>query len=114
MTRRDFMRRAGAGAAGAVRATRGISAACPDAEAERQLLFPFNYVDVKLTGGPLLDQFQRIHRAYLTLDEDQVLKVYRQRAGLPAPGPDMGGWYDANAFAPGHSLGQYISGLARF
>ena len=115
MTRRDFMRRAGAGAAGAVRATRGMSAAArPAAEAERQILFQFNYSDVKLTGGPLLDQFQRIHSAYLTLDEDQVLKVYRRRAGLPAPGPDMGGWYDANAFAPGHSLGQYISGLARF
>ncbi len=49
------------------------------------------------------------------LDEDRVLKVYRLRANLPAPGPDMGGWYDpADAFAPGHSLGQYISGLARF
>jgi len=115
MTRRDFLKRAGAStAAGAVRATHGASAARPVAEAERQRLFAFNYPDVKLTGGPLLDQFQRIHRAYLTLDEDQVLKVYRQRAGLPAPGPDMGGWYDANAFAPGHSLGQYISGLARF
>ena len=90
MTRRDFMRRAGAGAAGAVRATRGMSAAArPAAEAERQILFQFNYSDVKLTGGPLLDQFQRIHSAYLTLDEDQVLKVYRRRAGLPAPGPDM-------------------------
>jgi hypothetical protein len=26
----------------------------------------------------------------------------------------MGGWYDLNGFVPGHSLGQYISGLARF
>lgn len=25
----------------------------------------------------------------------------------------MGGWYGANGFIPGHSLGQYISGLAR-
>ena len=26
----------------------------------------------------------------------------------------MGGWYDLDGFVPGHSLGQYISGLARF
>ena len=42
---------------------------------------------------------------------------------MPAPGPDMGGWYDNSAdfnekdnfhgFVPGHSFGQYISGLAR-
>ena len=25
----------------------------------------------------------------------------------------MGGWYGAGGFIPGHSLGQYISGLAR-
>ncbi len=25
----------------------------------------------------------------------------------------MGGWYGREGFAPGHSLGQYISGLAR-
>ena len=42
------------------------------------------------------------------------LKVFRQRAGLPAPGQDMGGWYDGDAFAPGHSFGQYVSGLARY
>jgi hypothetical protein len=26
----------------------------------------------------------------------------------------MGGWYDLDGFVPGHALGQYISGLARF
>jgi len=80
----------------------------------REKLFQFRYSDVRLTGGPLQSQFHRIHASYLALDEDRVLKVYRQRAGLPAPGQDMGGWYDAEAFAPGHALGQWISGLARF
>jgi len=42
-----------------------------------------------------------------------LLKVYRQRAGIPAPGDDMGGWYDADGFVPGHTIGQYISGLSR-
>src|SRR5579884_1560942 len=73
-----------------------------------------DYADVRLTGGPLKEQFDRIYTSYLALDNDRLLKVYRQRAGLPAPGEDMGGWYDAAGFVPGHSLGQYISGLSRY
>ena len=73
----------------------------------------FAYSDVKLTGGPL-SSVDRIHASYMALDEDRLLKVYRQRAGLPAPGEDMGGWYDAEGFGPGQVLGQIISGLARF
>src|SRR3546814_12108664 len=45
---------------------------------------------------------------------DLLLKVFRQNAGLPAPGPDMGGWYDADGFVPGLAFGQYVSGIARF
>src|SRR6516164_2147251 len=52
-------------------------------------LAQFRYREVKLTGGPLKDQFDRVHKAYLTLNEDQLLKVFRQRAHLPAPGEDM-------------------------
>lgn len=71
------------------------------------------YSAVKITGGPLQRQYEAVHAHYLSLDNDRLLKVYRQRAGLPAPGLDMGGWYDYNGFVPGHALGQYISGLAR-
>ena len=80
----------------------------------REKLFLFRYSDVELTGGPLKDQFDRIHAAYLGLNEDGLLKELRVRAGLPAPGEYLGGWYDRDGFAPGHSFGQYISGLARF
>ena len=81
---------------------------------EREKLHEFSYRDVKLTGGPLKDQYDRIYRFYLALDNNRLLKVYRQKAGLAAPGEDMGGWYDAEGFVPGHGLGQYISGLARY
>jgi DUF1680 family protein len=73
----------------------------------------FDYKDVRLTGGPLKEQYDHLHAHYLGLDNDRLLKGYRQHAGLPAPGKDMGGWYDPDGFVPGHSLGQYISGLAR-
>jgi hypothetical protein len=82
----------------------------------------FGYGDVELLEGPLRQQFQTNHAFYLDLNEDSLLKPFRQRAGLPAPGDDMGGWYDwvdgvhlpdSHGFAPGHSFGQYLSGLAR-
>ena len=76
-------------------------------------LAEFDYGAVELTGGPLKQQYDRIHAAYLALDNDRLLRVYRERAGLPAPGEPMGGWYGRDGFVPGHSLGQYISGLAR-
>lgn len=101
-----------------VAATAALANLCPayglGVWTSRERLAEFNYSAVKITGGPLKDQFGRIHAAYLALDNDRLLKVYRQRAGLPAPGEDMGGWYDADGFVPGHSLGQYISGLSRF
>ena len=74
----------------------------------------FSYSQVTLTEGPLAAMYHRMRAHYLKLDEDRLLKIYRQRAGIPAPGRDMGGWYDANGFVPGHLLGQFISGLSRF
>ncbi len=84
------------------------------ADSSREPLRQFDYADVQLTGGPFAQQYDALHAHYLALSNDRLLKVYRQRAGLPAPGRDMGGWYDTDGFVPGHSLGQYISGLARF
>ena len=56
-------------------------------------LSQFGYGDVELLEGPIREQFDRNHAFYLALDEDSLLKPFRQRAGLPAPGEDMGGWY---------------------
>ena len=100
VTRRQFLGSAGAGVA---------VAAAPS----RRRLREFAYGDVRLTDGPIGEMYRRTQAHFLGLDEDRILKVYRQRAGLPAPGRDMGGWYDANGFVPGHLIGQFISGLAR-
>lgn len=78
-----------------------------------EVMREFPYGRVRPTGGPIKQHLDRIHAHYLALDDDRLLKVFRQRAGLPAPGLDMGGWYDTNGFVPGLTLGQYISGLAR-
>ena len=72
----------------------------------------FDYPQVELLDSPLRRQFDTNHAFFLHLDDDRMLKIYRQRAGLPAPGADMGGWYDD--FCPGAHFGQYVSALARF
>jgi DUF1680 family protein len=86
-------------------------------------LTPVRYAQVRLLDGPLREQFDRNHAFFLALSEDSLLKPFRQKAGLPAPGEDMGGWYTFYAdfspkgpfhgYIPGHSFGQYVSGLAR-
>ena len=86
-------------------------------------LTTFAYSDIELLDSPLKRQFDQNHARFLNLDDDRLLKVFRQVAGLPAPGEDMGGWYDLtgfslerndfNGFIAGHSFGQYLSALAR-
>jgi uncharacterized protein len=103
LSRRTFLGGAAACAV-AARATR------PE---DRLQLREFAYSQVTLTEGPMAAMYQRMRSHFLRLDEDRLLKVYRQRVGMPAPGRDMGGWYDAEGFVPGHLIGQFISGLAR-
>ena len=75
-------------------------------------LSTFAYSEVELLDSPLRRQFDSNHAFFVHLDDDRMLKIYRQRVGLPAPGADMGGWYDD--FCPGAHFGQYVSALARF
>ncbi|HEX4267512.1 MAG TPA: beta-L-arabinofuranosidase domain-containing protein [Steroidobacteraceae bacterium] len=112
-SRRAFLRSfASVATAGALAPGLGAAPAHGAAAAAGRLR-DFDYGTVELTGGPLKSQYDFIHAHYLGLDNDRLLKVYRQHAGLAAPGLDMGGWYGEGGFIPGHSLGQYISGLAR-
>jgi len=119
-TRRSFMKAGAVVAATSLARRPGLAANLATAP----VLSQFGYGEVELLEGPLRQQFQTNHAFYGNLDEDRLLKPFRQRAGLPAPGDDMGGWYSwapledldkpgNNGFAPGHSFGQYLSGLAR-
>ena len=124
-TRRQFLQTGGAAAVALV-ATRKLTARPANSPAAVSVVPPlsqFNYSQVELLDGLFRKQFDNNHSLYLHLDEDALLKPFRQRSGMPAPGPDMGGWYDNaddfnppdnfHAFIPGHSFGQYLSGLAR-
>jgi len=80
------------------------------AEPLRQL----GYGQVQLAAGPLQRQARENHRLVLALDENALLRPFRMRSGLAAPGHDLGGWYDTYGFAPGANFGQWISALSRY
>jgi uncharacterized protein len=92
-------------------------------EVETSPLEEFSYGQVQLAPGLAQTQFEQTQSVLLSLNEDALLKPWRVRAELPAPGPDLGGWYDevpldetpsgGHGFAPGHSFGQWISALSR-
>ncbi len=128
-TRRQFLSRslkASALASAAMHLPSGLlselSAEAPKSSAS-SFLQEFNYGDVQLAPGLPQTQFEQTQSLLLGLNEDSLLKPWRLRAGLPAPGPDMGGWYDdttlektpsgGHGFAPAEAFGQWLSALAR-
>jgi DUF1680 family protein len=127
LTRRGFIKTAGAVTASAYAVTSlpswAASGNTKGSVAINPALSTFPYADVQLLDGPMKRQFEENHSRFLNLDDDRLLKVFRQVAGMPAPGEDMGGWYDLEGFSlehndfhgfiAGHSFGQYLSGLAR-
>ncbi len=72
------------------------------------------YAQVRLAPGPLERQVRENHHLLLQLGEDSLLRPFRLRGGLPAPGQELGGWYDSWGFAPGATFGQWLSALARY
>jgi len=110
--------------AGAASLLAGVGSGALAAEpAEAKPLEEFGYGDVQLAPGPLKTQFEQTRSVILGLNDDSLLRPWRLRAGLPAPGAPLGGWYDevplvktpsgGEGFAPGECFGQWISALAR-
>ncbi len=122
MSRRRFLGTSLAAAGAAATGQRLYGAPLPALQGSTRLE-QFDYGDVRLLEGPMLEQFRANHAYYLALDEDSLLQPFRQKAGLPAPGEPMGGWYswskdfdppkNMTGYIPGHTFGQYMSGLAR-
>ncbi len=77
-------------------------------------LAQFPYTSIQFPDGPQRTQREQTHAVLMNLSEDSLLRPFRQREGLPAPGNDLGGWYNTYAFAPAHCYGQWMSALARY
>jgi uncharacterized protein len=122
VSRREFMQAASLAAVGAATHRFGFPA---DVETTRGLqpLAEFQYGDVTLASELHEKQLQETHAVLMELSEDSLLKPFRQMAGQPAPGTDLGGWYRYDpdydpdtvdvGFVPGGTFGQWVSALAR-
>jgi hypothetical protein len=124
-SRRTFLKSSAALAAGTAVLRNAAAFAAPTVMASISTtpLTQFDYRDIQLLDGPMLVQFQQNHRLVLTVNEDSILKPFRQLSGLPAPGEDLGGWYSPSGlfdpprnmtgYVPGHTFGQWVSALSR-
>jgi DUF1680 family protein len=119
-SRRDFAHLSAAATA--------LFAGCPPllraAAAAVPVLAEFGYGDVSVESAPHRAQLDNTQEVLMNLSEDSLLRPFRQMAGQPAPGVDLGGWYtydpnydwhhDDAGFAPGATFGQWVSALARY
>lgn len=75
------------------------------------LLETFDYRGIALDGGFMKDTYDEVGSSYLAVSEDGLLKGFRERAGLPAPGEHLGSFYPDGLY---NMFGQIISGFARY
>jgi uncharacterized protein len=128
ISRREFMRSVSFAAAGVTIPqplfTQKNGFQKSDAHSRLLPLEPFDYGDVEFASGPHDEQLEHTHSVLMGLSDDSLLKPFRQMSGQPAPGEQLGGWYDYDAdyttgrpdnagFAPTCTFGQWISALAR-
>ncbi len=117
--RRGFLKSAIAGFGAA--SICGLSGFEQGIAGDSPVLSEFGYGDVDLFSEPHETQLDYHLQLLLSVSEDSLMKPFRQMAGLPASGEDLGGWYSYNpahhgtdgAYAPTATFGQWVSALAR-
>ncbi len=89
-----------------------------------EALSEFSYGAVSIASDAHESQLRNTQSVLMSLSDDSLLMPFRQMAGMPAPGTELGGWYAYRAdydyrknfdlgFAPGCHFGQWVSALAR-
>ena len=131
-TRREFLKKGaavsaaalvGAGASALAIEPLDTSLNTPLDKLAAKPLDEFGYGAVQLAPGMAETQFEKTQSLLMSLNEDALLHPWRLRAGLPAPGEPLSGWYSdvplvetasgGDGFAPAHCTGQWVSALAR-
>ena len=104
-----------------------MTAATPHApfavDSSGKALEEVSYPQVDVHGALQTALRENVTGILLGFSEDSLLKPFREMGGKAAPGIEIGGWYawrpnydhhhDDTGFAPGHSFGQWVSGMAR-
>jgi uncharacterized protein len=123
-SRRQFLQSSSLAAAAVTTSGLWNHAAWAADTADATPLSEFGYGDVLIASDPHESQLMTSHAVLMALSEDSLLKPLRQMSGMPAPGENLGGWYDYDpgydyrnhfdyGFAPACTFGQWVSALAR-
>src|ERR1700758_2298897 len=123
-SRRQFLQSSSLAAAAVTTSGLWSRAAWGADTAAAGMLSEFGYGDVLMASDLHESQLMTTHAVLMALSEDSLLKPLRQMSGIPAPGEDLGGWYDYDpdydyrkhfdrGFAPACTFGQWVSALAR-
>ena len=122
ISRREFLQRAAVLSAGLALPERGLLAT-GEVQKIGAPLETFGYGNVNLDSELHQRQLDNTHEVLMGLSEDDLMKPFREMAGLPAPGEELGGWYmykpdydyrkDSAGLCPGGTFGQWVSALAR-
>jgi DUF1680 family protein len=88
-----------------------LFAAAAVAQLPTPKLRPIPASDVRLLESPFKTAQDAHHRYLLALDADRLLARFRKEAGLAPKADGYGGW-EGDTIS-GHSLGHYLSGLAK-
>jgi DUF1680 family protein len=119
ITRREFTKLA----AGACCAASRFGADPLQASDPVRKLQLFDYSGVRLLDGRFKSQYEAARELFFNIPNDNLLLGFRQRAGLPAPGTPLIGWYGGQWADSNHTsikdpdifnaFGQFVSGMAR-
>ncbi|MCL5271200.1 MAG: glycoside hydrolase family 127 protein [bacterium] len=109
LSRREML---GAMAAASAALGAGVfdSPAAAQESPRRNVLTPFDYRGVRLLPGRWQKQYVSARDFYYGLSNDDILKGFRDAAGLPAPGKTLGGWCQKNSYV---IFGQWLQAMAR-
>jgi hypothetical protein len=98
-SRRQFLQSSSLAAAAVTTSGLWNRAAWAADTADATPLSEFGYSDVLMASDLHESQLMTSHAVLMALSEDSLLKPLRQMSGMPAPGENLGGWYD---YDPGY------------
>jgi DUF1680 family protein len=124
MNRREFMGTVGSTAAASValtesvgsvsgaahQATGGSHALVSMTPHAKVVLQPFDYMGVTLRSSRWQRRVEDGRDVYMSFSTDDVLKGFRQAAGLDAPGTTLGGWCRRDSYTV---FGQWLQAMSR-
>ena len=123
LSRRRWLQSAAALAATKVIGRRSLGAAASPFGAYGQPLTQVAYSQVTVTSAPHRAQIENTQAVLAGISDNSLLMPFRAMARQPAPGENIGGWYEYKAdydpnkddagLAPSATFGQWVSSIAR-